>query len=83
MCIIAVFFLKWLVFVSFYMIVYNEGEFCFDNCILVLIDYLLSAMVIIPVVPDILQVSDIMAYGSTPYVGMTPKKNGSHIKVHK
>ena len=36
-CIIAVFFLKWLVFVSFYMIVYNEGEFCFDNCILVLI----------------------------------------------
>ena len=23
---------------------------------------------------------DIMAYGSTPYVGMTPKKNGGHIK---
>jgi len=22
----------------------------------------------------------IMAYGSTPYVGMTPKKNGGHIK---
>ena len=22
----------------------------------------------------------IMAYGSTPYVGMSPKKNGSHIK---
>ena len=22
----------------------------------------------------------IMAYGSTPYVGMTPKKNGRHIK---
>ena len=21
-----------------------------------------------------------MAYGSTPYVGMTPKKNGRHIK---
>ena len=21
-----------------------------------------------------------MAYGSTPYVGMTPKKNGGHIK---
>ena len=24
--------------------------------------------------------SGIMAYGSTPYVGMTPKKNGRHIK---
>ena len=24
--------------------------------------------------------SIIMAYGSTPYVGMTPKKNGGHIK---
>ena len=24
--------------------------------------------------------SCIMAYGSTPYVGMTPKKNGGHIK---
>ena len=24
-----------------------------------------------------------MAYGSTPYVGMTPKKNGGHIEVHK
>ena len=23
---------------------------------------------------------NIMAYGSTPYVGMTPKKNGGHIK---
>ena len=23
---------------------------------------------------------NIMAYGSTPYVGMTPKKNGRHIK---
>ena len=22
-----------------------------------------------------------MAYGSTPYVGMVPKKNGSHIKI--
>ena len=22
----------------------------------------------------------IMAYGSTPYVGMTPKKNGGHTK---
>ena len=22
----------------------------------------------------------IMAYGSTPYVGMAPKKNGGHIK---
>ena len=22
----------------------------------------------------------IMAYGSTPYVGMTPKKNGGHIQ---
>ena len=27
--------------------------------------------------------TSIMAYGSTPYVGMTPKKNGRHIKVHK
>ena len=25
----------------------------------------------------------IMAYGSTPYVGMTPKKNGGHIESHK
>ena len=24
-----------------------------------------------------------MAYGSTPYVGMTPKKNGSRIESHK
>ena len=24
--------------------------------------------------------SIIMAYGSTPYVGMTPKKNGGHIQ---
>ena len=24
-----------------------------------------------------------MAYGSTPYVGMTPEKNGGHIEVHK
>ena len=23
---------------------------------------------------------NIMAYGRTPYVGMTPKKNGGHIK---
>ena len=23
---------------------------------------------------------DIMAYGSTPYVGMAPQKNGGHIK---
>ena len=30
-----------------------------------------------------LNVGVIMAYGSTPYVGMTPKKNGGHIKVHK
>ena len=27
--------------------------------------------------------TSIMAYGSTPYVEMAPKKNGSHIKVHK
>ena len=25
----------------------------------------------------------IMAYGSTPYIGMTPKKSGSHIKSYK
>ena len=25
----------------------------------------------------------IMAYGSTPYVGMTPKKNGGHIESYK
>jgi len=24
-----------------------------------------------------------MAYGSTPYVGMTPPKNGGTLKVHK
>ena len=24
-----------------------------------------------------------IAYGSTPYIGMTPKKNGSHIGSHK
>ena len=27
-----------------------------------------------------LAAKDIMAYGSTPYVGMTPPKNGGHIK---
>ena len=27
--------------------------------------------------------ANIMAYGSTPYVGMTPKKNGSHIESYK
>ena len=26
---------------------------------------------------------NIMAYGSTPYVGMAPKKNGGHIKSAK
>ena len=25
----------------------------------------------------------IMAYGSTPYVGMTPPKNGGHIESYK
>ena len=41
------------------MIVYNEGE---DNGILVLIDYLLSAIFIcslVPIVANILQVSDV------------------------
>ena len=31
-----------------------------------------------PMVPQVH--AYIMAYGSTPYVGMTPKKNGGHIK---
>ena len=34
-------------------------------------------------IPDVCkeyQMCNIMAYGSTSYVGMTPKKNGSHIK---
>ena len=29
---------------------------------------------------DIFSGKLIMAYGSTPYVGMAPKKNGGHIK---
>ena len=44
-------------FFSFYMIVYNEGEFCSDNCLLVLI--ICYLLFICSPVPDILQVSDI------------------------
>ena len=29
---------------------------------------------------QLLSQKNIMAYGSTPYVGMTPKKNGGHIQ---
>ena len=33
------------------------------------------------IVSGTVQVSEtVMAYGSTPYVGMTPKKNGGHIE---
>ena len=30
--------------------------------------------------PTHMHACTIMAYGSTPYVGMTPKKNGGHIQ---